>query len=165
MIRQHRIVESPLGQLTLVSTDGTVCGLYLPQHSHQPDPADLGTRVTGGFDAATEQLTEYFAGERTEFSVPLALHGTDFQLRVWKLLQRIPFGSTRSYAELADELGNPAAVRAVAAANGRNPVSIIVPCHRVIGSDGTLVGYAGGLERKRFLLELEGAIPATDTLF
>ena len=163
--RAHHLVESPLGQLTLVSDDGALCGLYMPKHSHPPKPADLGPLATTGFEAIAEQLAEYFAGERIEFTMPLALHGTDFQRRVWTLLQKIPFGSTRSYAELAQELGNPAAIRALAAANGRNPVSILVPCHRVIGSDGSLVGYAGGLKRKRFLLEHEGAITPAATLF
>lgn len=154
-----------MGELTLVNDGGVLCGLYMPAHTHPPNPADLGPLATTGFETVTEQLSEYFAGERTEFTVPLTLRGTDFQRRVWTLLQRIPFGSTRSYAELAQDLGNPAAIRALAAANGRNPVSIIVPCHRVIGSDGSLVGYAGGLARKRFLLELEESIPPAATLF
>lgn len=157
--------SSPIGELTLVSDDGMLCGLYMMEHSHPPKSADLGPRVSTGFEAVTGQLAEYFAGERAEFTVPLALRGTDFQRQVWALLEKIPFGSTRSYADLAHELGNPAAIRAVAAANGRNPVSIIVPCHRAIGSDGSLVGYAGGLSRKRFLLELEGVLPPTAMLF
>ena len=169
MTALHCGVGSPVGELTLVSAGGVLCGLYLPQHSHPPSPASLGARVEPGpdncFRAVAEQLAEYFAGGRTEFTVPLALRGTEFQLRVWELLRQIPYGETRSYAELSLALGNPAAVRALAAANGRNPVSILVPCHRVIGSDGALVGYAGGLERKRFLLELEGAIPAPAMLF
>lgn len=166
---QHCVVESPIGDLTLASVDGVLSGLYMSEHSHPPKPADLGSPVAAAHvpclaDAA-EQLGEYFAGARTEFTMPLAMRGTDFQLRVWELLRKIPHGQTRSYADLADDLGNPAAIRALAAANGRNPVSIIVPCHRVIGSDGSLVGYAGGLTRKRFLLELEGAIPTEETLF
>ena len=104
---------------------------------------------------AQRQLEEYFAGERTEFSLPLESHGTDFQQRVWRALRAIPFGTTISYGELARRIGNPRAVRAVGLANGRNPISIIVPCHRVIGANGTLTGYGGGLERKRFLLALE----------
>lgn len=165
MIFRHRLVDSPVGQLTLVSADDVLSGLYLPAHAHPPRPGALGERVDDGFEAVIAQLDEYFAGNRTSFTVPIALHGTEFQLRVWALLRAIPYGETRSYAELADELGNPSAIRALAAANGRNPVSILVPCHRVIGSDGSLVGYAGGLERKRLLLELEGAIPAAQTLF
>lgn len=167
--RRHRVVGSPIGDVTLVSVDGVLGGLYMPEHWHPPQPADLGSRVETADEPcladAAEQLGEYFAGARTRFAMPVTLRGTDFQLRVWELLRQIPYGQTRSYAELADELGNPAAIRALAAANGRNPVSIVVPCHRVIGSDGSLVGYAGGLARKRFLLELEGAIPAEETLF
>ncbi|WP_235174405.1 methylated-DNA--[protein]-cysteine S-methyltransferase [Tomitella biformata] len=158
-------MASPIGQLTLISTDGVLSGLYLPQHSHPPAAAALGPRVETGLDAAITQLAEYFAGERTAFTVPVILRGTEFQRQVWELLRLIPFGQTRSYAQLSADLGNPAAIRAVAAANGRNPVSIMVPCHRVIGSDGALVGYAGGLERKRRLLELEGALPAANMLF
>lgn len=161
----HRLVDTPLGQLTLVGADGELSGLYFPCHSHPPAPEALGMRVDDGLEDVISQLHEYLAGERTDFTVPISLHGTAFQIRVWALLRQIPFGETRSYAELAEQLGNPAAIRALAAANGRNPVSILVPCHRVIGSDGALVGYAGGLERKRILLELEGAIPAEQTLF
>lgn len=166
---QHCVVESPVGPLTLACADGAVSGLYFLGHSHPPRPADLGALVSAEDDAvlaiAAGQLREYFAGTRTQFTMPLAPRGTDFQLRVWELLRTIPHGQTRSYAELAEDLGNPAAIRALAAANGRNPISIIVPCHRVIGSDGSMVGYAGGLARKRFLLELEDAIPAVQTLF
>jgi len=106
------------------------------------------------------QLAEYFAGERTEFELELAPHGTDFQRRVWGLLLEIPYGETRTYGSLANELGNPRSVRAVGLANGRNPISIVVPCHRVIGADGTLVGYGGGLERKRTLLAHEAEVAA-----
>jgi methylated-DNA-[protein]-cysteine S-methyltransferase len=104
---------------------------------------------------AKRQLSEYFAGERTVFTLPLAPHGDAFQLKVWELLRTIPYGQTRSYGQLARELGDPHLAQAVGYANGRNPISIVVPCHRVVGADGSLVGYAGGLERKRFLLELE----------
>ena len=137
----------------------------MQDHSHPPSADLLGPRVQTGFDAAIAQLDEYFTGARREFTLPLALHGTPFQLRVWELLRAIPYGETRSYSDLSHQLGNPAAIRALATANGRNPVSIIVPCHRVIGADGSLVGYAGGLERKRFLLELEGAWVPAPTLF
>lgn len=165
MTPAHCVAPSPIGDLTIVSTDGVLSGLYLPGHSHPPRATDLGEPTEYGFEAVTAQLDEYFAGERTQFSVPFTLRGTAFQRTVWALLCAIPYGQTRSYAELAEELGKPAAIRALAAANGRNPISIIVPCHRVIGSDGALVGYAGGLARKRSLLELEGAIPPADTLF
>ncbi len=130
-------------------------GLYFPGHAHGPDAKTFGPRVGTGFGAAMEQLDEYFRGERTEFELPLAPRGNAFQLRVWNLLRDIPYGATRSYGQLARDLGNPALAREVGGANARNPLSIIVPCHRVVGADGRLVGYAGGLERKRFLLDLE----------
>ena len=117
----------------------------------------LGPRADSGFEDVVEQLEEYFARKRTMFTVPIAPMGTTFQQRVWTELTTIPYGETRSYGQLAEAIGNRSAMRAVGAANGRNPISIIVPCHRVIGSNGTLVGYGGGLERKRFLLGLEGA--------
>ncbi len=151
----HFLLDSPIGRLTLVKTDGVLSGLYMA------DPAGAGTETLGvpqdrGFEDVVKQVQEYFARERTIFTVPIAPMGTTFQQRVWTQLRTIPYGETRSYVQLADAIGNRAAMRAVGAANGRNPISIIVPCHRVIGSDGTLVGYGGGLERKRFLLELEG---------
>ena len=107
------------------------------------------------------QLAEYFAGRRRRFDLPLDLRGTDFQKRCWRELLKIPYGETRSYGDIARAIGNPAAVRAVGLANGKNPIAIIVPCHRVIGSDGSLTGYGGGLENKRRLLELEGALSAS----
>jgi methylated-DNA-[protein]-cysteine S-methyltransferase len=139
---------SPVGDVLLrADEEGRLTALYL-RHDETED--------TGGpFDAVREQLDAYFAGELDAFDVPLALHGTAFQLRVWEELLRIPFGETISYSELARRLGDPKLVRAVGTANGRNPVSIIVPCHRVIGADGSLVGYGGGLERKQWLLEHE----------
>jgi methylated-DNA-[protein]-cysteine S-methyltransferase len=117
----------------------------------------LGSRTTSGFDAVRSQLDEYFERKRIHFDLPIAPHGTTFQQSVWDLLQTIPYGETRSYGELADLLGKRLAIRAVGLANGRNPISIIVPCHRVVDSNGSLTGYAGGLERKRRLLELEAA--------
>jgi methylated-DNA-[protein]-cysteine S-methyltransferase len=139
---------SPVGDILLRADDeGRLTALYL-RHDETED--------TGGpFDAVREQLDAYFAGELAEFDVPLALHGTPFQLRVWEQLTKIPFGETISYSQLARRLDDPKAVRAVGLANGRNPISIIVPCHRVIGADGSLVGYGGGLERKQWLLEHE----------
>jgi methylated-DNA-[protein]-cysteine S-methyltransferase len=126
----------------------------------------LGERVTSGFEDVAEQLREYFDRARTTFTVPIALAGTPFQKRVWGELLTIPYGDTRSYGQLADAIGNRSAMRAVGAANGQNPISIIVPCHRVIGSNGKLVGYGGGLERKQFLLDLERATtPDTPRLF
>lgn len=153
--RTHTFIDSPIGPLTSVQTDGALSGLYLAEHRHRPDPATFGLRTDCGFEQIREQLDEYFAGERTEFTVPLTLVGTEFQRSVWAALRAIDYGATCTYAELAVEIGRPTAIRAVAAANGRNPVSIVVPCHRVIGSDGTLTGYAGGLDRKRFLLDRE----------
>lgn len=153
---QHRIIDSPIGPLTLVGADGVLGGLYMDAHRHAPDSSAFGPRTTSGFAAAAEQLAEYFAGGRTEFTVPLQPAGTEFQRQVWAALRAIPYGQTCSYAQLTTALGRDATrIRAVGAANGRNPLSIVVPCHRVIGSDGSLTGYGGGLERKRFLLDLE----------
>jgi methylated-DNA-[protein]-cysteine S-methyltransferase len=157
--KEHFLMESSLGTLMLVNTDGVLSGIYMAEHKHGPKLETLGTRVRSGFEQAVSQLQEYFDQKRTVFTLPLALQGTDFQQRVWKQLRNIPYGETRTYAQLADAIGNRAAIRAVGLANGRNPLSIVVPCHRVIGSDGSLTGYAGGLDRKRFLLDLEGAAP------
>ena len=149
----HTVASTPLGDLTLVADDGVLTGVYFPHHWHRPDTSGFGERDDRGFGPAREQLAEYFAGERTEFGLPLALEGSAWQLRVWAGLQGIGYGETISYGELARRIGaQPAASRAVGLANGRNPVSIIVPCHRVIGADGNMTGYGGGLPRKRFLL-------------
>ncbi|OOL30462.1 cysteine methyltransferase [Rhodococcus rhodochrous] len=156
--RTHTVVDSPIGPLTLVRTDGALSGLYLAEHRHRPGPRTLGDVAATGFEEVTEQLGEYFAGQRTEFTVPLALHGTAFQLRVWQALRTVAYGTVCTYTDLAAAVGHPTAVRAVAAANGRNPVSIVVPCHRVIGRDGSLTGYAGGLARKRYLLDREAQV-------
>ena len=154
-MRTHTRIDSPLGTLTLVATDGALSGVYLEGHRFMPDPAGFGPRVDRGFEQAAEQLGEYFAGRRREFTLRTLPSGSDFQRRVWRALASIPYGQTWSYARLAEAVGRPDAVRAVAAANASNPLSVVVPCHRVVGSDGSLVGYAGGLARKRFLLELE----------
>jgi len=154
----HFLMDSPIGTLTLVKVDGALSGLYMGEPGVRREL--LGTRTESGFEDVVFQLTEYFARQRTTFTVPIARAGTTFQLRVWTELTTIPYGETRSYAQLAIAIGNRAAMRAVGAANGRNPISIIVPCHRVIGTNGTLVGYGGGLERKRFLLDLEQAGPS-----
>ncbi|HSU95656.1 MAG TPA: methylated-DNA--[protein]-cysteine S-methyltransferase [Gemmatimonadaceae bacterium] len=151
----HTVIDSPIGELTLVARDGVLTGVYFPGHTRLPNPAAFGQRVDTGFEASVQQLGEYFRGERTQFDLPLAPHGSEFQLRVWSLLREIPYGETRSYGQLAKELGNPLLAREVGGANARNPLSIVVPCHRVVGADGRLVGYAGGLERKQFLLDLE----------
>ena len=149
-------MPSPLGRLTVAATERGLCGIYFEQHRHfkgkdgwHHDPAHAVVR------AAVRELEEFFAGTRDRFDVPLDLHGTPFQQEVWQQLLRIPFGATVSYGEHARAVGRPKAARAVGAAIGRNPVSIIVPCHRVVGNNGSLTDYAGGLERKRLLLELE----------
>lgn len=149
-------MDSPVGTLTLVSTDGVLSGLYMAEYKHGPKREDFGERVRSGFEAAVSELREYFEGQRKRFSIPLFMEGTAFQKEVWKRLCDIPYGETRSYGQLAEAIGKPAACRAVGMANGHNPISIVVPCHRVIGSDGSLTGYGGGLERKKFLLKLEG---------
>jgi methylated-DNA-[protein]-cysteine S-methyltransferase len=149
----YAVVDSPLGPLTLVARDGAVAGLYMTDHRHLPTIP--GQRDDAVLPDLQEQLSAYFARELKEFDVRLAVTGTPFQQRVWAGLARIPYGETRSYAELAEHIGSPRAVRAVGLANGKNPVSIVVPCHRVVGSNGSLVGYGGGLERKQQLLDLE----------
>ncbi len=153
----HFLMDSPLGTLTLVSTDGILSGLYMPGHLRGPKPHTLGAPVQTGFDHVREELAEYFESTRKEFTFATAPKGTEFQQRVWNLLTRIPYGETRTYAQLSREHGNMAPIRAVGLANGRNPISIVIPCHRVVGSDGSLTGYAGGLHRKERLLQLEGA--------
>jgi methylated-DNA-[protein]-cysteine S-methyltransferase len=146
---------SPLGDLLLLAgEDGRLRGLYLPDPRYGPAPSDRRP-AEAPFAAAREQLDAYFAGELEAFDLDLAPEGTAFQRRVWEELVRIPFGETISYGELARRLGDPKLMRAVGLANGRNPISIVVPCHRVIGANGSLVGYGGGLERKRWLLEHE----------
>ncbi|MFF4895268.1 methylated-DNA--[protein]-cysteine S-methyltransferase [Streptomyces sp. NPDC001068] len=154
-MKNHTITDSPYGPLTLVAEDGVLCGLYMVDQRHRPPEENFGARDDGLFAAAEEQLTAYFAGELTEFTLELRLNGTPFQRSVWEQLSLIPYGETRSYGELADALGNPQASRAVGLANGRNPIGIIVPCHRVVGADGSLTGYGGGLPRKRRLLDFE----------
>ncbi|MFI1457951.1 methylated-DNA--[protein]-cysteine S-methyltransferase [Streptomyces roseus] len=156
--RQHTIVDSPYGPLTLVATDKVLSGLYMSAQRHRPAEESFGARVAATeepFPEVVRQLAAYFAGELTEFDVPVRLEGTAFQRSVWDQLVRIPYGRTWSYGELAARLGKPNASRAVGLANGRNPVSIIVPCHRVIGASGGMTGYGGGVERKVRLLAFE----------
>jgi methylated-DNA-[protein]-cysteine S-methyltransferase len=154
MTRAHTVVPSPIGPLTLVREDDALVRLAMsPPTAIEPDM--LGARSEGGFDAAVQQLGEYFAGDRTAFDLPLHPRGSDFELAVWGQLTAIPYGQTRSYGYVAQAVGEPGGAQAVGAANGRNPLAIVVPCHRVIGADGSLIGFGGGLPRKRFLLDLE----------
>ena len=159
MTSTHTTIDSPLGELTLVAVDGALSGLYFPGHWYMPAPGVFGARAERGFERAERELGEYFAGERTGFELPTAATGGDeFQRRVWELIDRIPYGKTTTYGEMAAQLGaDPTLARKVGGAVGRNPLSIVTPCHRVVGKDGKLTGYAGGLERKQQLLELEGA--------
>ncbi|HEX7694855.1 MAG TPA: methylated-DNA--[protein]-cysteine S-methyltransferase [Sphingomonas sp.] len=155
----YAIQPSPVGKLKLVASDHGLAAILW--ENDREDRVKLGT-MTERPDhpilvETKRQLGEYFASQRTAFDLPLDFHGTDFQKSVWAALLRIPFGETRTYADIARELDRPTAFRAVGAANGKNPISIVAPCHRVIGTDGTLTGFAGGLEGKAFLLELEGA--------
>ena len=151
----HTVVDSPVGQLTLVGEGEALLGLYFEGHLRTPRVTDLGPRTDEGFEEARRQLGEYFDGGRRTFDLDLAPRGSAFERSVWALLTAIPYGETRTYGQLAAELGDPRAAQAVGNANGWNPISIIVPCHRVVGSRGGLTGYAGGLSRKRYLLELE----------
>jgi methylated-DNA-[protein]-cysteine S-methyltransferase len=151
---QFRSIDSPVGLLTLAGKDGRLMHLRMVDQTYEPNhrgwqPDD------DAFADAVAQLEAYFAGDRTDFELDLNLGGTEFQRRVWAALQTIPYGETRSYGEIARQIGSPGAFRAVGLANGHNPIGIIVPCHRVIGSNGSLTGYGGGLDRKRALLELE----------
>ena len=151
-------VDSPVGRLLLCSDGIALTGLYMDVPGHAPRGLEHGVENAGAgpLRNAARQLAEYFAGDRREFDLPLRLHGTDFQRRVWQVLTEIPYGETWSYGQLAKRIDNPRGFRAVGLANGRNPISILVPCHRVIGADGSLTGYGGGVERKRWLLAHEG---------
>ena len=147
-----RVMTSPVGPLTLQSHGEAVCAVLFGRRG---EPAEADTAV---LRQCEEELAAYFAGKLRPFTVPLGPVGTPFQLSVWEALRQIPYGETRTYGEIAAAIGNPRACRAVGMANNRNPISILIPCHRVIGSGGALVGYGGGLEVKKFLLKLEGAL-------
>ena len=151
-----RTIDSPVDLLTLAGRDGTLTNLRMVGQTHEPSRAGW-ERDDDAFGDVVEQLGAYFAGELTRFDVDLTLAGTQFQRRVWTALQTIPYGETRSYGQIAEQIGAPGASRAVGLANGRNPIGIIVPCHRVIGASGSLTGYGGGLERKKQLLAREAA--------
>jgi methylated-DNA-[protein]-cysteine S-methyltransferase len=160
----RKMIASPVGHLTLVASDAGLAAILWPDDD--PRRVKLGPVADNPghpvLAEAERQLTGYFAGTRRGFSLPLDFNGTDFQKLVWRALLTIPFGETRSYGEIARQIGRPSASRAVGAANGRNPISIVAPCHRVIGSSGALTGFAGGLDAKRYLLTLEGTTFATD---
>jgi methylated-DNA-[protein]-cysteine S-methyltransferase len=151
-------VESPVGPLTLVAEGDDLVGVYFANAAVAAAPPSSWVRDDRRLRAAAVQLGEYFAGRRTSFELPLAPRGTPFQRAVWSALQDIPFGETASYGELARAIGKPAASRAVGAANGKNPLSIVIPCHRVIGADGSMTGYGGEISRKRTLLALEARV-------
>ncbi len=155
---QHALVDSPVGILTLIGDDTALTGLWMTEQRHQQSDAPPGLRRDDAFPAAQEQLTAYFTGQLTEFDLPLAPAGTAFQQQVWSALRTIPYGHTVTYGTIAADVGQPHASRAVGLANGRNPIGIIVPCHRVVGADGRLVGYGGGLPRKRWLLDHESGV-------
>lgn len=148
-------LDTPIGELLLAGDDDALCLVSFPEGSMRRDPDPDWIYNEKPFTATRQQLTEYFDGERREFDLPLKLTGTEFQMSVLQALQHIPYGETTSYAEIAERIGRPKAVRAVGAANGRNPIPIIVPCHRVIGSHGDLTGFGGGLDTKEALLRLE----------
>ena len=152
-MRTKTLVDSPVGLLTLVAEDGVLAGLFMVEHRHAP-PLDLPVDAAG-LPVVREQLAAYFSRDLKEFDVPLAVRGTPFQEQVWAALRTIPYGETWSYRELAEAIGRPTAVRAVGLANGRNPLSVVVPCHRVNGSGGDLTGYGGGLAAKQWLLAHE----------
>ena len=154
-MRTHAVVESPLGPITVVAQDDALVGVYLDGQRHRPPASALGERDEATLPSLREQLSAYLAGDLEQFDVELAPLGTPFQAQVWAALRQVPYGATTTYGSLAAAIGRPTAVRAVGAANGRNPYCLVVPCHRVVGAGGGLTGYAGGLDRKRFLLELE----------
>jgi methylated-DNA-[protein]-cysteine S-methyltransferase len=158
MTTTHTTIDTPLGELTLVADGRALTGVYYPGHWTRPDRAAFGPRSARGFEAAEQQLAEYLAGDRTAFELETSRGGEPFQRRVWDLLEQIPYGQTTTYGDLARELGDPQLARAVGRAVGANPLSLVLPCHRVVGRNGSLTGYAGGLERKRALLDLEARV-------
>jgi methylated-DNA-[protein]-cysteine S-methyltransferase len=160
---RHVVVDSPIGPLTLVGDDDGLTGLYYTGHWTRPDRTTFGSRVEPSddrsFDEVRAQLSEYFVGERRNFDLPLTPHGSERARRVWQLLAEIPYGQTTTYGALARRIGGVISPRAIGGFVGHNPLSIFIPCHRVVGSTRQLTGYAGGLDRKQYLLELEKAIP------
>jgi methylated-DNA-[protein]-cysteine S-methyltransferase len=157
--RRHAVIETRLGEVVLVADDASLIGLYFPHHWYKPAASTFGVRIDVTDDPllseTRRQLDEYLGGSRTTFDLPTSTHGDTWQETVWALLREIPYGRTTTYGGLAERLGDAALALAVGQAVGRNPLCVIVPCHRVVGSDGSLTGYAGGVRRKRVLLELE----------
>jgi methylated-DNA-[protein]-cysteine S-methyltransferase len=153
----HTVLVTSLGELTVVREEAAVTGLYFPRHWPRPDRTAFGPRGDEGFDEVARQLGEYLDGDRSAFELPLKATGGEFDRRVWDVIADIPYGETTTYGEIARALGTGTEPRDVGAAVGRNPLSILIPCHRVIGATGKLTGYAGGLDRKRALLEIEHA--------
>ena len=160
-----RRIDSPVGPLMLAADDSGLRHVEFRDNRHPANRGDWHGGDNEVLQAAEAQLGEYFAGRRHRFDLPLAPQGTPFQLQVWQALAAIPYGTTVSYAQLAQQIGNPSGTRAVGAANGRNPLPIVLPCHRVIGADGELTGFSGGRPAKQFLLRLEGALPEQSGLF
>jgi methylated-DNA-[protein]-cysteine S-methyltransferase len=154
---RYTTIDSPLGALLVARDDEGITAVLLPSGKRPAVPAADWVRDDAAFDDARSQLAEYFAGERTAFDLPLHMIGSEFQRRVWTALRDIPCGETASYGAIAEQIGAPGAARAVGLANGQNPIAIIVPCHRVIGADGSLTGYGGGLPAKQWLLSHEAA--------
>ncbi|MFZ0226773.1 MAG: methylated-DNA--[protein]-cysteine S-methyltransferase [Mycobacterium sp.] len=154
MFLQSRTIDSPIGPLALAGRGRVLTNLRMLNQTHEPNRTDW-VRDDSAFPDVVEQLDAYFTGERTDFDLELGLAGSEFQRRVWQALLTIPYGETRSYGQIAEQIGATGSARAVGLANGRNPIAIVVPCHRVIGASGSLTGYGGGLDRKRSLLELE----------
>ncbi len=161
-VTRSRTIESPIGAITLGGDDDVLTQLVMHEQRHAPVDISAWPQDPNAFGEVVDQLKAYWEGDLKDFDVDVRLEGTEFQQRVWQGLREIPYGETWSYGRLAERIGATGAQRAVGLANGKNPVAIIVPCHRVIGSSGKLVGYGGGLDRKMFLLALEGA---TDRLF
>ncbi len=159
MNTRHCVIDSALGELTVVADDSTLTGVYFRHHWHRPQQSTFGPRVDAYSDVvladASVQLTEYLAGDRAELDLPANAHGDQRQQRIWTMLSAIPYGGTLTYGELATALGDGTTPQQVGQAVGRNPLCIVIPCHRVVGSNGQLIGYAGGLKRKQFLLDLE----------
>ena len=153
----HTVIATRLGKLTVVRDQSALTGLYFPRHWPRPDRASFGPSTDEGFEDVARQLDEYLAGDRTAFELPVTVKGSEFDRSVWELVSRVPYGQTTTYGDLARSLGTGTEPRDVGAAVGRNPLCIVIPCHRVIASTGKLTGYAGGLDRKRALLEIEHA--------